>query len=46
MTYSDEFSPKKWSYTKMNEIMEGLAEQFYIKENLNRGLRMNIFLYE
>ena len=44
--YTREFSPNQWSYTKMDEIMDTLADQLTMKENLNSGLMMNIFLYE
>lgn len=46
VTYDCEFSSDKWSCTSMDEIMETLANQLTMKQNLNRGLLMKIFLYE
>ena len=37
MEYTCEFPLGKWSYTKMDEIMDALADQLTMKENLNRG---------
>ena len=44
--YTCNFSQNQWSYTKMDAIMDALADQLTMKENLNRGLMMNISLYE
>ena len=44
--YSCEFTFETWCFVKMDEIISALAEQLTTKENLNRGLMMNISLYE
>ena len=36
--YTDEFPVDQWSYTRMDNIMEGLADQLTMKQNLNGGL--------
>ena len=46
VTYTCEFSPDEWSYKTMDEISEALADQLTMKQNLNRGLLMNISFYE
>ena len=43
--YTSYFVLNQWSYTKMDEIISALADQLTMKENLNRGLMMNISLY-
>ena len=46
VTYAWEFSLDEWSYTTMDEITEALADELTMKQNLNRGLLMNISLHE
>ena len=46
VTYTCEFSPDQWSYATIDEIMEALADQLTMKQNLNQGLLMKMFLYE
>jgi len=46
VTYTCEFSPKQWSYSKMDEIMYALAEQLTMKQNLNRGLMMSLSFHK
>ena len=46
VTYTCEFSPDQWCYTTIDEIMEALADQLTMKQNLNQGLLMKMFLYE
>ena len=46
VVYTCQFSPNQWSYTKMDEIMEALADQLTKRQNLSRGLMMEISLYE
>ena len=35
-------TPDTWSYTVMDEILEGLNEQLSMKQNLNRGLLIQL----
>ena len=42
VTYACEFSPERWSYNTTDEISERLADQLTKKQDLNRGLLMNI----
>ena len=35
-------TPETWSYTVMDEILEGLNEQLSMKQNLNRGLLIQL----
>ena len=35
-------TPETWSYTVMDEILEGLNEQLSMKQNLNRGLLLQL----
>ena len=46
VTYTCEFTPDKWSYATMNEITEALADQLTMKQDLNRGLLINLSFYE
>ena len=46
VTYKCEFSPDQWSYYKMDEITEALADQLTMKQNLNRGLLMSLSFHE
>lgn len=46
VTYECNFSPDKWSYTTMDEVIEELADQLTMKQNLNGGLLMKLSLYE
>lgn len=46
VTYKCEFSADQWSCAKMDEIIETLADQLTMKQNLNRGLLMNLSFYE
>lgn len=38
VVYVEEFPIDDWSYTQMDNIMGGLAEQLTMRQNLNRGL--------
>ena len=40
--YTCEFRVDRWSYNKMDEIMEGLADQLTMKQDLNGGLIMQL----
>ena len=46
VTYTCEFSPDESSYKTMDEMSEALADQLTMKQNLNRGLLVNISFYE
>ena len=46
VVYTCEFRVDQWSYNKMDEIMEGLADQFTMKQNLNGGLLMQLSFNE
>ena len=46
VTYTCEFSPDQWSYATMDEITKALADQLTMKQDLNRGLLMNLSFYE
>ena len=42
VTFSCHCTPDTWSYTTMDEIMEGLNDQLSMKQNLNRGLLIQL----
>ena len=42
VTYTCYCTPDTWSYTVMDEIMEGLSDQLSMKQNLNRGLLIQL----
>ena len=44
--YTCEFRVDRWSYNKMDEIMEGLADQLTMKQDLNGGLLMQLSFNE
>ena len=46
VTYTCECTPDKWSYNTMDKISEALADQLTMKQNLDRGLMMNLSFYE
>jgi len=46
VTYTCEFTPDQWSYATMDEITETLADQLTMKQDLNRGLLVNLSFYE
>lgn len=46
VTYTCEFTPDQWSYATMDEITEALADQLTVKQDLNRGLLMNLSFYD
>ena len=46
VVYTEEFPVDQWSYTRMNNIMDGLAEQLTMKQNLNRGLLIQFTFIE
>jgi len=45
-SYRGAFSPKQWGYNKMDEIMEALADQLTMKQNLNGGLLVHLSFHE
>ena len=46
VTYTCVCTPDKWSYNTMDKISEALADQLTMKQNLDRGLLMNLSFYE
>jgi len=46
VVYESEFSPTQWSYQKMDDILEGLADQLTMKQDLNRGLLVRLWFHE
>ena len=44
--YMDEFPVDQWSYSKTDDIMEGLADQLTMKQNLNGGLLVQLTFSE
>ena len=42
VVYTDEFRVDRWSYNKMDEILDGLADQLTMKQNLNGGLLIQL----
>ena len=46
VTYTEEFPLDQWSYTRMNNIMDGLADQLTMKQNLNGGLLVQLTFNE
>ena len=40
--YTSEFRVDRWSYNKMDEIMDGLADQLTMKQNFNGGLLIQL----
>ena len=44
--YTYEFRVDRWSYNKMDEIMEGLADQLTMKQDLNGGLLVQLSFNE
>ena len=45
-TYRCQFTPEQWSYKRIDKILEELADQLTMKQNLNTGLLMNVSFYE
>jgi len=41
-----EFLPTQWSYFKMDEILEALADELTMKQNLNGGLLVRLWFHE
>ena len=46
VVYTDEFSVDQWTYNRTDEIMEGLADQLTMKQNLNGGLLIQLTFIE
>lgn len=46
IVYVKEFPVDEWSYTQMDYILEGLAEQLTMRQNLNRGLLVQVIFIE
>ena len=46
VVYTDEFPADQWSYKRTDEIMEGLADQLTMKQNLNGGLLVQLTFSE
>ena len=46
VVYTCEFRVDQWSYNKMDEIMDRLADQLTMKQNLNRGLLIQLTFKE
>ena len=46
VSYTCECTPDQWSYNTMDKISEELANQLTMKQNLDRGLLMNLSFYE
>ena len=44
--YTCEFRVDRWSYNKMDEIMDGLADQLTMKQDLNGGLLIQLSFNE
>ena len=44
--YTCEFRVDQWSYNKVDEITEGLADQLTMKQNLNGGLFIQVVFQE
>ena len=42
VSYTCYCTPETWSYTVMDEILEGLNDQLTMKQNLNRGLLLQL----
>ena len=40
--YENEFSPSQWGYQIMDDILEGLADELTMKQDLNRGLLVRL----
>ena len=46
VSYTCECTPDQWSYNTMDKISEELADQLTMKQNLDRGLLMNLSFFE
>ena len=46
VVYTCEFRVDQWSYNKIDEITEGLADQLTMKQNLNGGLLIQLSFKE
>ena len=46
VTYTCYCTADTWSYTIMDEILEGLSDQLSMKQNLNRGLLIQLSFYK
>ena len=44
--FEGEFSPTQWGYQKMDDILETLADQLTMKQDLNRGLLVRLWFHE
>jgi len=45
-TYRCEFLPTQWTYFKMDEILEALADELTMKQDLNGGLLVRLWFHE
>ena len=46
VVYTCEFRVDQWSYNRMDEIIDGLADQLTMKQNLNGGLLIQLSFKE
>ena len=46
VAYVEEFPVDQWSYTQVDNMIDGLAEQLTMKQNLNRGLLVRFIFIE
>ena len=44
--FEGEFSPTQWSYQKMDDILEALADELTMKQDLNGGLLVRLWFHE
>jgi len=44
--FEGEFSPTQWGYQKMDEILEALADELTMKQDLNGGLLVRLWFDE
>ena len=44
--YTEEFPVDQWDYSRMDSVMEGLADQLTRKQDLNRGLLIQLTFIE
>ena len=45
-TYTCEFLPTQWTYFKTDEILEALADELTMKQDLNDGLLVQLSFHE
>ena len=43
--YSADFPVDQWSYSQVDNMLDGLAEQLTMRQNLNRGLLVRFVFY-